>query len=102
MDTAGARPHCVDDPCVRIQCPASPLGEVVWPTHYIDIAAALELKTQMLACHASQSSGAGRRPGVFRIIETIEKIRGPRDYFMRSHPAPTGTRKEKDLFEGVE
>lgn len=61
---------------------------------------AVKIRKQAVACHASQNGGQ-RRLGPFRIIEIIEKIRGPRDYFMRAYPPPTTRRKEKDLFEGV-
>ncbi|MFC1977435.1 PIG-L family deacetylase [Chloroflexota bacterium] len=61
---------------------------------------AIEIRNKAVACHASQSSGRGR-PSLFRTIEIIEKIRGPRDYFMRAYPPPTIRYKEKDLFEGI-
>ena len=60
----------------------------------------IEMRNKAVACHASQSSGR-RRPAPFRILEIIERIRGPKDYFMREYPPPTGQRQEKDLFEGV-
>lgn len=60
----------------------------------------IEIRNKAVACHASQSSGR-RRPALFRIIEIIERIRGPQDYFMREYPPPTSRRREKDLFEGV-
>jgi LmbE family N-acetylglucosaminyl deacetylase len=53
------------------------------------------------ACHASQGGGRSRS-GPFVILRIIEKIRGPRDYFMREFPPPHPKRKEKDLFEGLE
>ncbi|MFC1910063.1 PIG-L deacetylase family protein [Chloroflexota bacterium] len=56
-------------------------------------------RNQAVACHASQSSRRGR-PWLFRIIEILENIRGPRGYFMRAYPPPTNQR-EKDLFEGI-
>ena len=52
------------------------------------------------ACHASQG-GAGPRRGPFRVLRLLEKIQGPRDYFMREYPEPT-KKREKDLFEGLE
>ncbi len=61
---------------------------------------AVETRNEAIACHVSQSSGR-RRPLIFRILEIIGKIRGPRDYFVRAHPQPTNNRLEKDLFEGV-
>lgn len=61
---------------------------------------AIEIRNKAVACHASQSSGR-RRPLLFRILEIIERIRGPRDYFVRAYPLPTNHRIEKDLFEGV-
>ena len=61
---------------------------------------AIEIRSRAIACHASQSSGRGR-PGLFRILEIIEKIRGPRDNFMREYPPPIHQHREKDLFEGI-
>ena len=61
---------------------------------------AIEIRNKAVACHASQSSGR-RHSGPFRIIGIIEKIRGPRDRFMRAYPPPTIRYKEKDLFEGI-
>ena len=62
---------------------------------------AVEIRNRAAACHASQ--GGGRfRPGPFRILGLVERVRGPRDYFMRAYPTPTRRRREKDLFEGVE
>jgi LmbE family N-acetylglucosaminyl deacetylase len=60
---------------------------------------AMKIRNKAAACHASQ--GGGRpRPGPFRIFELLEKIRGPRDYFMRGYPK-TRQEREKDLFQGV-
>ena len=56
-------------------------------------------RNKALACHASQIGG-GRRTGIFRIVQTIEKVRGPRDCFMREYPR-IRRRLEKDLFQGV-
>ncbi len=62
----------------------------------------VEVRNQAVACHASQSQGDGRRrPSLFRIIDIIGRIQGPREYFMREYPPPT-KRKEKDLFEGLD
>ncbi len=61
---------------------------------------AIEIRNKAVACHASQSGGR-RRPGLFRIIGIIEKIRGPRDCFMQAYPPPTIRYKEKGLFEGI-
>lgn len=61
---------------------------------------AVETRSRAVACHASQTSG-GRRPGLFRMMELIQKIRGPRDSFMREYPPPLNGRREKDLFEGI-
>jgi LmbE family N-acetylglucosaminyl deacetylase len=60
----------------------------------------IELRNKAANCHASQSSGRSR-PGPYRILQMIEKLLGPRDYFMRDYPSPISERKEKDLFEGV-
>ncbi|MDP3955508.1 MAG: PIG-L family deacetylase, partial [bacterium] len=60
---------------------------------------AVAIRNQAAACHASQ--GGGRfRPGPFRILRIVEKLRGRRDYFMRAYPPPT-RRREKDLFEEI-
>ncbi len=61
---------------------------------------AIQIRNKARACHASQSDGR-RRPGLYRIIEIIERIRGPRDCFIRAYPPPTIRYKEKDLFEGI-
>ena len=60
----------------------------------------VEIRSQAVACHRSQSGGPGRRPGLFRMMELIQKLQGPRDSFMRVYPLPTRHR-EKDLFEGL-
>jgi LmbE family N-acetylglucosaminyl deacetylase len=62
---------------------------------------AVEVRRKAAACHASQGGGVGFRPGPFRFLRIIEKLRGPRDYFMREFPPPTRKRREKDLFEGM-
>jgi LmbE family N-acetylglucosaminyl deacetylase len=59
----------------------------------------IETRNQAVACHASQSGGR-RRPVLFRILEIIENVREPKDYFMRAYPRPT-RQLEKDLFEGI-
>jgi len=59
-----------------------------------------ELRNKALTCHASQNGGRPR-PGPFRFIQMVEKLLGPKDYFMRAYPSPTGKFKEKDLFEGA-
>ena len=59
----------------------------------------LEIRDKAAACHASQ--GGGRiRPGPFRILRILERLRGQRDCFIRAYPPPT-RRREKDLFEGI-
>lgn len=62
---------------------------------------AIAMRNKASACHASQGGGRFRQGGFFRILGIIEKLRGPRDCFMREYPPPTNRRKEKDLFEGV-
>jgi len=60
-----------------------------------------ETRNRAAACHASQGGG-GRASGLFRMLMFMERLRGGRrDYFMRAYPPPTGSRQEKDLFEGV-
>lgn len=61
---------------------------------------AIEIRNKAVACHASQGNGQ-RRPWLFRILGIIEKIGGPRDYFVRDYPTPTHRRLEKDLFEEI-
>ncbi len=58
----------------------------------------VEIRRRAIACHSSQSSGPRRRPGLFRMMELIQKLQGPSDSFMRAYPPPTRHR-EKDLFE---
>ena len=76
--------------------------DVEYPVHAVIRLSkqAIEIRNKAAACHASQ--GGGRpRPGPFRILRIIEKLRGQRDYFMRAYPPPTRRHREKDLFEGV-
>lgn len=60
---------------------------------------AVKMRNEASACHASQG-GTRPRPGLFRVLRLLEKLSGPRDYFMRDYPLPTKSR-EKDLFEGL-
>ena len=58
------------------------------------------VRNKAAACHASQ--GGGRfGGGPFRLLRIIDRLKGPRDYFMRGYPSPNGRRQEKDLFEGI-
>jgi LmbE family N-acetylglucosaminyl deacetylase len=59
----------------------------------------VNIRNQAAACHVSQGGGQMRR-GPFRVMRIIERLRGPRDYFMRDYPTTTRHR-EKDLFEDV-
>ncbi|MBI4283887.1 MAG: PIG-L family deacetylase [Chloroflexi bacterium] len=61
---------------------------------------AIEMRNKAAACHASQGGGQ-IRSGQFRMFRIMEKLGGPRAYFMRAYPPPTHRRREKDLFEGV-
>jgi N-acetyl-1-D-myo-inositol-2-amino-2-deoxy-alpha-D-glucopyranoside deacetylase len=61
----------------------------------------VETRNKAVACHPSQSSGPGTRPGLFKVMEFIQKLQGPRESFTRAYPPPTRHR-EKDLFEGLE
>lgn len=56
-----------------------------------------ELKVQASACHASQGGG-GLSHG---LSKWLVRLRGQKDTFMRAYPPPTGGRRERDLFEGV-
>jgi len=61
---------------------------------------AIEVRNRAAACHSSQGGGQLRR-GPFMFMRIIDKLQGPRDYFMRAYPPPTQSR-EKDLFEGLD
>jgi len=61
----------------------------------------VEIRSRAVACHSSQAGGPRRRPGLFRMMDLIQKLQRPRDSFRRSYPPPTRHR-EKDLFEGLE
>lgn len=61
---------------------------------------AILARNKAMACHASQSGG-GRRPIIFRILQIMNIMWGSRDYFMRAYPHPNSSRKEMDLFEGI-
>jgi N-acetyl-1-D-myo-inositol-2-amino-2-deoxy-alpha-D-glucopyranoside deacetylase len=78
------------------------IAEMEYPIHAVIRLnkGSVETRNQAVACHASQSSGPGRS-GLFRFMEMMSRIRGPRDYFFRLHPPPNSNRKEKDLFEGI-
>ena len=60
----------------------------------------VETRNKAVACHPSQSSGPGTRPGLFRMMEFIHKLQGPRESFTRAYPPPARHR-EKDLFAGL-
>jgi LmbE family N-acetylglucosaminyl deacetylase len=62
---------------------------------------AVKMHRKAALCHDSQGGGRPRQ-GAWRIMQIIDGFSGPKDYFMRSHPAPTDKYKEKDLFEGIE
>jgi LmbE family N-acetylglucosaminyl deacetylase len=61
---------------------------------------AVEARRAAAVCHASQGGGQPRS-GPFKWLQMIERVRGPRDYFMRAYPTPGPKRKEKDLFKGL-
>ena len=61
----------------------------------------VEARRKAVASHPSQSSGTGTRPGLFRMMELLQKLPGPRDSFTRAYPPPA-RRREKDLFEGLD
>lgn len=77
--------------------------EIDYPVHAVIryTKKAREMRMRASACHASQGGGVRRRPGLFRTMEMIEKLMGPRDMFMREYPQPTNGRVEKDLLEGL-
>ncbi|NLE09642.1 MAG: GlcNAc-PI de-N-acetylase [Dehalococcoidales bacterium] len=61
-----------------------------------------ETRNRASACHASQvGGGGGRRGGVFRLVNVLEGLRKPRNYFLKAWPEP-GKKMEKDLFEGLD
>ena len=60
----------------------------------------VETRSRAVACHSSQSGGTRRRPRLFRMMDFIQRLQGPRDSFRRAYPPPTRHR-EKDLFEGL-
>jgi N-acetyl-1-D-myo-inositol-2-amino-2-deoxy-alpha-D-glucopyranoside deacetylase len=60
----------------------------------------VETRNKAVACHPSQSSGPGTRPGLFKVMEFLQRLQGPRESFTRAYPPPARHR-EKDLFEGL-
>jgi len=79
------------------------MASVQYPVHAVISLSkqAIKIRNKAAACHASQGGGQ-HRPGPFRIVQVIEKLRGPKDYFMREYPAPSVQRRERDLFDGIE
>ena len=73
------------------------IAEVRFPIHAeVDYREVADLRDRASACHASQG-GAKITGG---ILGLFRKISGISDQYMRAYPPP-GTRKEKDLFEGL-
>lgn len=60
----------------------------------------VKIRDEAAKCHASQGGG-GSRPGAFRVIRFVERLRGPRDYFMRAYPPANDDCRETDLFDGI-
>jgi len=52
---------------------ATPLGEVVYPTLYVDIADVLNEKVAALACHASQKQWLDQSQGMDSYLETMKE-----------------------------
>jgi len=82
--------------------------EVEYPVHAVIhlTKQAIEIRNKAAACHASQGGGrpqGGGQPRInpFRFMQMINRLQGPRDYFMRGYPSPDGRHREKDLFQGV-
>ena len=50
-----------------------PLGNPVLPTTYVDVSAQLEMKTRMLACHASQREWLLKHHGVDEYIDSMRR-----------------------------
>jgi N-acetyl-1-D-myo-inositol-2-amino-2-deoxy-alpha-D-glucopyranoside deacetylase len=80
------------------------LGEMMkdeFPVHAVVKLSKKDVETgnKASACHASQLGGGGGRRGGLR--EFLNNIFGHKQTFMRGYPPAKGTRKEKDLFEGV-
>ena len=62
----------------------------------VDYREVLDEKNKAVACHASQ--GGIQING--RFVDSLRKVFGITDQFMRAYPAPSGKR-ERDLFEGI-
>lgn len=48
-----------------------PLGEIVQPSHYVDVTPVLDRKRQMLAAHVSQDQWLGATQGISAYLETM-------------------------------
>jgi LmbE family N-acetylglucosaminyl deacetylase len=69
-----------------------------FPTHArISYRSVADLRSQAAACHASQ--GGGQTTNLF--LQTLQKLFGSNDTFMRAYPLPVKGHIEKDLFEGI-
>ena len=60
---------------------------------------AVEKRNEAAACHASQGGGRSRLAS-FKLLGLLERIKGPRDCFMRAYPLPD-KKREKDLLAGL-
>lgn len=52
----------------------TPLGEVVQPTHFVNVAPLIDRKRQLLAAHASQNQWLDASQGISAYLETLEQL----------------------------
>lgn len=52
----------------------TPLGELVIPTHFVDVSQLLERKRKLLAAHASQNEWLGASQGISTYLETMRAL----------------------------
>jgi N-acetyl-1-D-myo-inositol-2-amino-2-deoxy-alpha-D-glucopyranoside deacetylase len=63
--------------------------------------ASIQARNRAVACYASQTFNQ-TTIRIFNILEKIEKVIVPRDYFMRYYPPSLNNQKEQDLFQGID
>jgi len=52
----------------------TPLGELVEPTHFVDVSSLVERKRELLAAHASQDQWLGASQGISAYLETMVEL----------------------------